>query len=321
VITVQNVSFSYGYEPVLQEVNFAVARDRKIGIVGPNGAGKSTLLKLLTQQEQPSEGKITILGKLAYVPQEVKKDPLLSAAQDIYEYIDPTGRAGKYSLRRVLDGLEFDWQKVTATPGDMSGGQKTKLALARTFLAEPDILLLDEPTNFLDEAGKKWVMHFLGNYKNTVLLISHDLALLDKHISQVLYVNPQTHTVDVYAGNYSKFVRTKKQRDESLTRRVETTQKKIQHLEKSVEKLRRQTSDKGVRQCVVLQRRVQRIKDALPEAPQELRRMKVTNSQTEVIREYLLHVLQYGTPEERLKILGGVKSKFELRDRQLQLIN
>lgn len=275
MISATNVAFSYGYEPVLQNVTFAIPKGKKVGIVGPNGAGKSTLLKLLTRQEYPSDGKITIVGKLGYVPQEVKKDPLLSQAKNLYEYVDPDGTAGQFAITQVLDGLEFDWKKVTAVPADMSGGQKTKLALARAFLSKPDILLLDEPTNFLDEAGKKWVMHFLQKYPKTVVLVSHDLALLDQHIQQVLYVNPQTRTVDIFTGNYTKFMKTKQQQDEFMTRQVETAQKRINRLEESVEKLRRQTSDKGVRQRVVLQRRVQRMKDTLPEAPAILRQIAV----------------------------------------------
>lgn len=276
MISAQKVSFSYGYEPVLQDVTFAVPKGRKVGIVGPNGAGKSTLLKLLTKQEFPTDGKITVVGQLGYVPQEVKKDPLLSKAKNVYEYVDPTGSAGQFAITKILDGLEFDWKKVTAQPADMSGGQKTKLALARAFLAKPDILLLDEPTNFLDEAGKKWVMHFLQTYPKTVLMVSHDLALLDQHIHQVLYVNPQTRTVDVYAGNYSKFMRTKTQQDEFLVRQVETTKKKISQLQESVSKLKQETSDKKIRQRVVMERRIQRIQDALPIAPTELKKISVT---------------------------------------------
>lgn len=273
MVSANNVSFSYGYEPVLQDVSFAISHGKKVGIVGPNGAGKSTLLKLLTKEEFPTDGKITVLGKLAYVPQEVKKDPLLAKSKTIYEYIDPSGTAGQFAITKVLDGLEFEWQKITAAPQDMSGGQKTKLALARAFLSKPDILLLDEPTNFLDEAGKKWVMHFLQTYPKTVIIVSHDLPLLDQHIQQVLYVNPQTRTVDVYSGNYSKFMRTKQQQDEFLGRQIKVQQKHIQQLEVAVAKIKQ--TDNAVRQRVVLQHRVQRMKDALPDAPQELRKISM----------------------------------------------
>lgn len=273
MISVSKVSFSYGYEPVLQNVTFAISKGKKVGIVGPNGAGKSTLLKLLTKQEFPTDGKVTITGVLAYVPQEVKKDPLLSKAKDLYEYVNPAGKVGQAAITKVLDGLEFEWQKAGTDLAAMSGGQKTKLALARAFLAKPDILLLDEPTNFLDEAGKKWVMNFLKNFPNTVLMVSHDLPLLDQHIQQVLFVNPQTRTVDVFSGNYTKFTKTKQQQDEHTLRQVKVQQKHIKRLESAVAKIKQ--TDNAVRQRVVLQRRVARMKDALPEAPQEMRKFSV----------------------------------------------
>ncbi len=250
-------------------------RGKKVGLVGPNGAGKSTLLKLLTREEYPSEGTVEVSGTLAYVPQEVKKDAALQQAKDIRSYIDPLGKFSAETLQKLLQNLEFDWRKASSDLSQLSGGQKTKLALARAFLVQPDILLLDEPTNFLDEAGKRWVMHFLGNYKKTVVVISHDLQLLDRHISQVLFVNRHTKTVDVYSGNYSKFMQTKAQQEAHLVRQVRNESQKIQRLEKSVERLRRNKSDKGVRQRVVLERRVQRMKDSLPEAPPEIRKIAV----------------------------------------------
>jgi ATPase subunit of ABC transporter with duplicated ATPase domains len=275
MVNVKNVSFTYGYEPVLQQVSFLVPKGKKVGIVGPNGAGKSTLLKLLTKEEYPSEGKIEVSGVLAYVPQEVKNDPALLAATDIRSYVDPSGKVSQQLFMTTLQNLEFDFSKASKNLNELSGGQKTKLALARAFLAQPDILLLDEPTNFLDEAGTRWVMHFLGTYKKTVLVISHDLKLLDRHIHQVLFVNPHTHTVDVYSGNYTKFMTTKAQQEAHLVRQIKNEKQRISQMEKGVERLRQKTSDKGVRQRVVLQRRLERIKDALPSAPPEIRRIAV----------------------------------------------
>jgi ATP-binding cassette, subfamily F, member 3 len=275
MISVANVSFGYGYAPVLELVTFLVPNGKKVGIVGPNGAGKSTLFKLLTKKEFPSTGKIEITGSLSMVQQEVKNDPDMHAASTIESYVDPQSRHTSADINRILDGLEFDRSKAAKELSNMSGGQKTKLALARAFLAEPDILLLDEPTNFLDEAGTKWVMHFLGTYKKTVLIVSHDLALLDKHISQVLYVNPHTHTVDRYTGNYTAFVKTKKQQDELLKRKVANEQQHIARMEKGLVNLRKMTSKKGVHQRVMQERKIQRIKDKLPDLPQELKSMRV----------------------------------------------
>jgi ATP-binding cassette, subfamily F, member 3 len=274
MIAANNISFSYGYEPVLDQVSFLVSKGQKVGLVGPNGAGKTTLFKLLTKEEFPSEGTLEIQGQLHMVPQEVIYDSALAAAANVADYIDPRHTVGQFRREQVLQGLEFTLPMDTTHLEQLSGGQKTKLALARALLAQPDILLLDEPTNFLDDPGKKWVMHFLGQYKKTVIIVSHDLSLLDHHIKKVLYLNPQTHQIDTYAGNYSAFVRIKKQQDALLTRQIRNEHQHLQRMEAGLVKLQRLTSDKGVRQRVMLQRRIERIKDVLPELPKELRLMR-----------------------------------------------
>lgn len=285
MLSASNVSFSYGYGSVFEQVNFLVGNGKKIGIVGPNGAGKSTLFKLLTKQEFPSTGKIAVDGTLMMVEQEVNNDPHLRSAQTIDTYVDPTNIHEASEIERILRGLEFDRSKAAKDLNQLSGGQKTKLALARAFLAAPDILLLDEPTNFLDEAGKKWVMHFLAHYPKTVLIISHDLQLLDKHISQVFFINQQLHRIDVFAGNYSQFVRTKKERDDQLRKKLANDEKQIKRLQASAQKLKQSNSEKKVHQGIILERRVERIKDKLPPAPAVIRKMKAVFPEPDRIGE------------------------------------
>lgn len=268
------MSFSYGYGPVFDHASFSVNRNEKIGIVGPNGAGKSTLFKLLTRQELPSDGSLVIEGKLAMVPQEVKYDPALSTAKSFYDYVDPNHSHDKHAIQKILSGLEFDWTQNYGTLDTLSGGQKTKLALARVFLEQPEILLLDEPTNFLDQAGKNWVMNFLGSYPHTLLIVSHDLELLDKYIHYVLFLDVHSHKIETYRGNYSAFVKTKKQHDELLKRKITNEQKHIARMEKGLVNLRKFTSKKGVHQRVMQERKIERIKDRLPEIPQELKAFK-----------------------------------------------
>lgn len=274
MITCKEMSFSYGYGMVFDSVNFSIGRNEKVGIVGPNGAGKSTLFKLLTKQEQPSDGTLFLEGKLAMVPQEVKYDPELLKAETIYDYVDPYKIHEKHVIQTVLSGLEFDWEHVHDSLNTFSGGQKTKLALARVFLEAPEILLLDEPTNFLDKAGKKWVMEFLSTYPHTLLIVSHDMDLLDKQIQRVLFLNPTTHKIETYAGNYSAFVKEKKQHDELLIRHIVNEQKHITRMEKGLVNLRKFTSTKGVHQRVMQERKIERIKDKLPDPPKELKTFK-----------------------------------------------
>ncbi len=291
MIICKNVSFTYGYGPVLNEVSFSVGRNAKVGIVGPNGAGKSTLFKLLTKQELPSDGTIRIDGILSMVPQEVKYDPALIEASTLYEYVDPEHHHAESEIHEIFHGLELDWKKMSGDLSTLSGGQKTKLALTRAFLAEPEILLLDEPTNFLDVAGKKWVMQFIASYPHTVLMVSHDLDLLDKHIHQVLFMNQYTHKIDTYTGNYSDFVKTKKQQDALLTRKVINEQKHIKRMEAGLTNLRKLTSQKGVRQRVMQERKIVRLKDKLPELPKELLTFKAKFPEPKSVGQVPLRVL------------------------------
>lgn len=271
MITAKNISFSYGYDPIFLNASFSVGRNDTVGIVGQNGAGKSTLFKLLTRMEYASEGTIKIDGTIWMVPQEVKHDPALSEAQDLLSYIDPTHCHPTSKILEVCAGLEFDTKLLQYDQAILSGGQKTKLALARAFLLSPEILLLDEPTNFLDTAGKRWVMQFLSEYQHTLLLVSHDLSLLDRHIKHVLYLNQTTHGIDTYSGNYTHFQKTKQEQDALLRRKIKNEQQHIKRMETGLINLRKKTSDKGVRQRVMQERKIERIQDSLPPIPKELR--------------------------------------------------
>lgn len=118
----------------------------------------------------------------------------MESAKSIRVYLDPNNLKEDYELLRILSKMELKNLDLDSFPQNMSGGQKTKLAISRALIQEPDILLLDEPTNFLDTAGKEWVMSFLGRYPKTLMVISHDLNLLDTRIDKVLEINQQNRS-------------------------------------------------------------------------------------------------------------------------------
>lgn len=264
MISVQNLSFSHGSRLIFDEVSFSVENNSKVGLIGPNGAGKSTLLKILCKQEHASAGKIEVIGTIGIVPQEIKHDPVMEAATNVREYLNPDNSKQDYELHKMISGLELTDINLDGSPKALSGGQKTRLALARALLAQPDILLLDEPTNFLDVAGKKWVMGFLANYPKTLLLISHDLELLDKHINKILFVDAHLGKIEEYKGNYTQALQLREDKETLLKKRVSLEQRNISRLEESAKKV-------GVRQRIILQRRVVRLKEKLPDLPPEVR--------------------------------------------------
>ncbi len=274
MVSVKGLTFSYGQDPVLADVSFAVATNTIVGLAGPNGAGKTTIFQLIMKQLEPDFGAVETHGSITYVPQEVKHDPLLDTAGSVKNYLDADGKYRDYEIEQILKGLGLAEIELTRSPQDLSGGQKTKLALARALLLEPDILLLDEPTNFLDSRGKAWVMNFLSRYPHTVILISHDLDLLDKQISKVLFINPLTKQVETYKGNYSSYLVQKKERDAQLAKEITKQERQIESLEKGLKRMKFK-SGKGVRRRIVQQRRIERLQVSLPELPPAARRIKV----------------------------------------------
>lgn len=267
MISVQNLFFSHNSRLIFDDANFSVMNNSKVGLIGPNGAGKSTLLKILCKQEIPNAGKIEIIGSIGNVPQEIKHDPVMEACLTIREYLNPDHLKHDFELSKMISGVELQDINLEGSPAVLSGGQKTRLALARTLLIQPDILLLDEPTNFLDIAGKKWVMGFLANYPKTLILISHDLELLDKHIDKILFVDTHKGKIEEYNGNYTQALKQREEKENLLRKRVHLEQSNISRLEESTKKV-------GVRQRVILQRRVSRLKEALPDLPPEVKAIK-----------------------------------------------
>lgn len=269
MIRATNIDFSYGDGPVFDRVSFLVPKNAKVALVGPNGAGKSTLFRILTQVEQISGGNIEVEGNIEFVPQEVKRDEKLEKATSVREYVDPESRVEDFELNKLFAGLEMDNLDLSSLPSTLSGGQKTKLALARALISAPDILLLDEPTNFMDIAGKKFVMNFLANYPKTLLLVSHDIELLDKSIDKVLFINTQTKKIDDYTGNYTKFLHLKAEKEELMRKEHRVKSVHIKQLEEAILKGKAK-SKKGARAKTVLKRRLAREREALPELPKEL---------------------------------------------------
>lgn len=273
MIIAKNISYSYSHHSVYEDSSFSIQRGETVALVGPNGAGKSTLFKLFMREDTTSLGKLDIIGKVGYVPQEIKHDPILESAVDIKSYLDPDIEKEEWELSVMLHSLEVN-AELDERPNTLSGGQRTKLALLRAILEEPDILLLDEPTNFLDKEGKRWIMEFLSDYPNTLIIISHDINLLDNHIDKVLAINPYTKKIQEYRGNYTKYLQLQGNADEALKRKYENDQKEISRMKKSLLTMARMSSEKGARARSNVQNRIDRIKESLPELPPEIRNIK-----------------------------------------------
>ena len=187
------------------------------------------------------------------------------------------GYAAEHQMSELLQGLGLGDVELDRPVTALSGGQKTRLALARTLFATHDLLLLDEPTNHLDGPATLWLMEYLGRYEGTVLLISHDLELLDQAITRVLHLDAMGRSVTMYTGNYSSYQRQREESEERAVAEMERKQEKITQLQTQADWARGKTA-KLARKAKVLDHRIERLRDDLPDAsalPRRQRLMKL----------------------------------------------
>lgn len=243
ILSLNDVSFTYGSRQILDHVNFVVNENEKWGVVGRNGAGKSTLLKLLAQSELPDTGEVNVLKKytVSYCPQ----DSDFPAGKTVYDTVKSYMREETevYQIRSILNKLGVEHQDEDI--GILSGGQKKRVSLAITLIKQADLYLLDEPTNHLDQEGILWLEKYLCKVSNAIVLVTHDRYFLNRitnHIVEVDHGHMYT-----YEGNYGYYLEQREIRYEQA-RSIEA--KRQSFLRKEIEWIRagaqaRSTKQKG----------------------------------------------------------------------------
>ena len=192
-------------------------------------------------------------------------DALLARYGELEDrYARQGGYAAEHEIVQLLEGLGIGEVELERPVEALSGGQKTRLALARVLFAAPDLLLLDEPTNHLDGTATRWLMDYLARFEGALLLISHDLALLDRAITRVLHLDAATRAITAYTGNYSSYLRQREQAEESAASFAERQQRKIARLEEQADWMRVKSA-KVARRAKVLDHLVERMKEELPD--------------------------------------------------------
>ncbi|ALH80996.1 ABC-F family ATP-binding cassette domain-containing protein [Sphingopyxis macrogoltabida] len=206
VIVAENVSKSFGDRSIIRNFDFRVQRGDRIGIVGANGAGKSTLLKLLTGEIAPDSGSITLAPTLDGIVIDQQRS-LLSPEKRVRDVLADGGdwvevRGVKKHIQGYLKEFLFDPGVVEASVGALSGGERSRLLLAREFARESNLLVLDEPTNDLDLETLDLLQEVIADYAGTVLLVSHDRDFLDRTVTVTLGLDG-SGKVDIVAGGYA----------------------------------------------------------------------------------------------------------------------
>jgi len=312
VLQIIDLAFRFGDKPLYKGVNFRVNKGQKVGLVGPNGSGKSTLLSIIRGEEQGFTGKVKLTGSISLVPQEIKHDAVMEKSDSVRLYVDPDNLYQDFEIKKMFSGLELDIL-FNDNPKTLSGGQKTKLALARALNENPDILLLDEPTNFMDKAGKAWVMKFLANYKGAVIVISHDLELMDNAIDKILSVTPYNSSIEEYKGTYSEYVKIKEDKERDLKKELEI---KSRHLKRTEE---RYNNSRAVATKSIIRRQMERERENLPEVPPELKKISIKLPEPKRIGEVPMKTTSLNKNYAGLKVLGDVNFTI-LRGERIALI-
>ena len=270
VLTVQNLSVSFGERVLFSDVSFDVETRDKIGFIGANGVGKTTLFKVISGEINPTEGDVVRNKelKIGYMQQHACNNPkrsvyfeLLSVFEHLQDmekeiesvsqllenqqgdlnkliekqlslnekYENEGGLTYKSRTRSALSGLGFNEDDMQMEVCKLSGGQLSKLSLAKLLLGGANFLLLDEPTNHLDIASVEWLESFIKDFKGAIIVISHDRYFLDAVTNKTIEV--EHNKMMSYIGNYSAFIKKKEEYNESLKNKYENDLKEIKRIE------------------------------------------------------------------------------------------
>ncbi len=201
----KNIAISFSGRTLLENINFQINKNEKVGLIGKNGSGKSTILKLILDRVDPDQGNIAISKnyKIGILEQKIKfnNDTVLDEVVSVL----PEDRIHEsWKGEKILFGLGFTAEEILCNPKIFSGGNQVKINLAKLLLDEPDLLLLDEPTNYLDIYSIKWLKDFLNNWKNEIILITHDRAFMDSIISHTIFLH--RNSARKVEGNTKKLI-------------------------------------------------------------------------------------------------------------------
>ncbi len=307
-------------ENVLEDLSFEIFEGEHVGILGRNGAGKTTLFRIITGELTPDKGAVVIaknkrvgvLSQIPSYPPEMTAEDVLKTAHDrVFRISDEmreledkmsSGEEEEQILKRYdflshefdrLGGYELDRLRDTVANGlgipkaqreqlfsELSGGERTRMNLARLILEDTDILLLDEPTNHLDMSAVAWLESYISRFRGTVLAISHDRWFLDRAVSRIIEISGGR--AEFYPGSYSFYVEEKRRRYQERLKQYEKAEAKIAQLQKAADDLHLWAfmgNDKLHKRAFSIEKRIEKMDKV--EKPKTEEKMKARFSETE----------------------------------------
>ncbi len=318
-------SFEIGRN-VLDGLSFTVTAGERVGILGQNGCGKTTLFRILTGELRADEGDIAVapgkrMGLISQIPvypegwttemvlkdahrrlyaisdrmeeltEQMERDQSPALLREYDRLQEDFRRLGGYEMdvdrSRVANGLDIPPAMLSQPFDSLSGGEKTRVNLARLILENTDILLLDEPTNHLDLRATEWLEDYLTHFKGTVLAISHDRYFLDKVVQRCVEINDGK--AEFYSGNYSFYVRERQHRFEEKLKKYEKDQAKIEQLTRAAEQMHLWAfmgNDKLHKRAFSMEKRIEKLSRS--EKPTEQRKLNVKFKEREFVGDEVL---------------------------------
>ena len=254
-ISIQQISYIHPDKEVLfSDLNFAISKGQKLGLVGNNGCGKSTLLQIIAGQLSPSSGVIVRPDDLYYIPQHFGQYDSLTIAQALHAIL--AGDVSNENFTILNDDWNIEERSIAALDlwglgqftlsypmNLLSGGEKTRVFLAGMDIHHPSVILMDEPTNHLDSSGRQRLYDWVEKYRSTLLVVSHDRTLLNL-LPEICEL--EKHQINYYGGNYEFYKEQKTLMQEALQQRIEEKEKAL----RIARKVARETAERRDKQNV-----------------------------------------------------------------------
>ncbi len=315
VLSARDISVTFIERTLFENVSFDIEKRDKVGFIGSNGTGKTTLLKVLSGELSPTTGDVYTArdAKVGYMHQHVLEHPERSVLDELLSVFDHLkemeirleflnremekgenldaliteqtallerferegGLTYKSRARSALLGLGFTEEDMLRASGTLSGGQASKLSLARLLLSGADILLLDEPTNHLDIESVRWLEQYIKDFQGTAIIVSHDRYFLDAVTNKTIELSHLKTTV--YTGNYTTFMEKKQREQEAVRRKFINDSREIKRIEGIVEQQKRWGREHNFITAASKQKEADRIKAQLtpPDGEEETLTLKL----------------------------------------------